>query len=277
VNANVLSGTTISGNAIYENGIHVPNSLSVSNNLTGNLTSGAITISGSLIPTFTTVNASVISGTTISGNSAFLGSLTVTGTETDGTINASVISGTTISGNNIYANNSVYIAGNPIGMQLIYSGAITNVSTVTISGLNSNTEYKLRFNNVHSGTAGTTEIRFNNDSSLRYAWTTFSATNGGTANNGNNSQAQILTQNFTNADGQSEMYEMNFSSPPNLSSGVSIYGSGLNEAVYNANIQISTFAGYYLSSSGVSLSSISLLTSAGQFKSGRILLYKMGA
>ncbi len=145
-NSNVISGSIISGQSIYEAGIQVANAVTTVNNLTSNITNGNITISGSLIPVFTTVNAQTVSGTTISGNAIFAsgiqivpsnyqptGNYVVSGSSTILSIlDVTVLSGTTISGNAIYEN----------GLQVInaVSGLGTVVvnqlgSTVTVSGL----------------------------------------------------------------------------------------------------------------------------------------------
>jgi len=193
----VLSGTTISGNAIYENGIQVPNSLSVSNNLTGNLTAGAITISGSLNPTFTTVKAGLYTSTGdvyISGGSIGPISLGAVGgvqlnsnsnlyTQVSGqnnigaaiapfnTIyadnsvishveNAHVVSGTTISGNQIYENGVLVATVTDISnVSGIAATAIQNATNLgTGIGLfSSKSGTNLQFNTI-SGTGAISAV-----------------------------------------------------------------------------------------------------------------------
>ncbi len=72
VYSNLISGTTISGNTIYQNSVQVIDSGTGINNITVTKSNNLLTVSGSLTPTFTSVNANVISGTTISGNSLWL-------------------------------------------------------------------------------------------------------------------------------------------------------------------------------------------------------------
>jgi len=123
LNSPVLSGTIISGSTIFENGIQVANAISTFNNLTSSITAGTITVSGSLTPTFTIVNASVLSGTTISGESILHQG------------NPVIVSGTNLgAGDGIFAQKN----GNNLQFKTISGvGAVyitTDANVVTISG-----------------------------------------------------------------------------------------------------------------------------------------------
>ncbi len=161
----VLSGTTISGNSIYSNGVlltnyTLPSSLTSLTLVDSSVLSGT-TISGNafylngvplinyVLPTSITgetlVASSVLSGTTISGNSIYLNGVALTGnyvlpTSLTGLtlIDSSVISGTTISGNNIYLN-GIALTGNytlPTSITGETLIASTVLSGTTISGNN---------------------------------------------------------------------------------------------------------------------------------------------
>ena len=158
--AALISGTTMSGNAIYQNGLQVTNNITGLGNISVvSNTNGTITLSGAssggtiqsgigygnvtvlgitgtnllisgtqyVLPNtlngLTSVNSSVISGTTISGNNIFVNGISldaiyanVSGDTFTGAIFAPLISGTTISGSQIYVNGQlitpyVYISG----------------------------------------------------------------------------------------------------------------------------------------------------------------------
>ena len=150
LNANLISGTTISGQTIYENGQQVINSGVGLGNVTVTNSNGTLTISGTqyVLPStvsFTLMNASVVSGTTISGNTLTLSGL-FNGTSAifSSTVDAATISGTTISGNSLWLSGTQFIPGNyqPIGNYVVSgSSTILNVLDVTtLSGTTVNTD-----------------------------------------------------------------------------------------------------------------------------------------
>ena len=168
------SGTGVSlynsqnGSAIYLNSISGLGTITISSQSNGvvNVSGASYTLPSTV--TLTTVNANLISGTTISGGSIYSNGTLLTNYTLPSTINATIISGTTISGSTIYQG-GVQVINSGIGLGNVTVSQSTG--TLTISG----TAYSLPSTVVQSASnSGTGYAIYNSQSGSNLIFNTIS-------------------------------------------------------------------------------------------------------